>query len=232
MAQKRTEGLSDLQVAFCRWFVKTHNGSLSARKAGYSENSCGEIARQLLMDPRIAQYIRLLKGSINEELHLDAIDIIRKYAQIALSDMSAFVEQDIEYVPDIGPTGLQKMDQGYPMYKKVYTTKMRPLDEIDGGLIKKIRATKAGVEIELEPRDKALEKLAIHFDMFNSKTKLAMEKAYLEIEQKKLAILEKSAKGAEDPETLNKHNASIATLTALLSTPRPNRSISSFEDNN
>lgn len=231
MARKRTEGLNDMMVTFCRWYVKTYNGSLSARKAGYSENTCGEIARQLLMDPRITQYIRLLKGDIDQKLQLDAIDVMRKYAQIAMSDMTAFVEQETEWIPDIGPNGLQKMDQGYPVYKPVLVTRMRPLDEIDGALVKKIKATKTGVEIELEPREKALEKLAQHFDLFTDKAKLQIEKERLEIEKEKLALMKKASDPAAQDNTINNHNEKILTLASLLNNPQGNRSLEDYEDN-
>lgn len=230
--KRRADGLTEMMVSFCRWYVKTHNGSLSARKAGYSVNCSAEIARELLADPRIKQYIRLLKGPINEELHVEAVDVLRKYVQIGMADLSSFVTQETEYVPDIGPNGLQKMDQGFPMFKPVLVTRMRPLDEIDGGLIKRIKATKSGVEIELEPKDRALEKLAKHFDLFEENARLKIEKERLELEKRKLEIMESTAKGIVDPAVLAAHNAQILTLAELFRSPEKDRTIEELESDN
>lgn len=231
MAKPRDANLTEQQKKFCMHYVKTHNGSLSARNAGYSKNSCGELAHQLLKDPKIKQYIRLLKGTIDEELQIEAIDVIRKYAQIAFSDMTAFVYQENEYVPDTLPDGSPKLDkQGRPVYKPVLVTRVKPLEEIDGGLISEIKTHKDGITIKLEPKEKALEMLSRHFELFNDKAKRELEREYLEIEKRKLAILEKSSNTTSTEDIILTNNVKIQTLAELLLQPVPNRNIKSFEE--
>lgn len=232
MAKRMASGLTDQHELFARHYVKTHNASLSARAVGYSAEVAGSEGNKLLHMPAVAQYIRLLKGAVNESLHVEAVDVMRKVIQTAFVDITAFVEQETEWVPDIGPDGKQKEDQGFPMYKPVLVTRMKPLDQIDGGLIKKIKATKHSVEIELEPRDKAMEMLSKHFGLFVDQDKRALEREYLDIEKRKLALLEKSAAGGDIEVTIDKNNARILTLTNLLKSPNRNRTIEDIDKSN
>lgn len=50
-------GLTPKQRKFCDLYVKTNNGSASAREAGYSKNCASEISAENLGKPRIKKYV-------------------------------------------------------------------------------------------------------------------------------------------------------------------------------
>jgi phage terminase small subunit len=88
-----TESLTDKQKLFCMMYVGEckFNGSESAKKAGYSENSAKEQASYLLTNPNILSYIELLKKDLGLRIGVTAEMIAQEYASIGFSKIDDFI---------------------------------------------------------------------------------------------------------------------------------------------
>ena len=180
--------MTEKQMRFCMHYVKNFNATTAAIKAGYSPASAHVIGCRLLRMDKIRAYIRQLKGTLTEDLLLDAKDVIAKYMQIAFSDITDFVEFGQEEVPVIGMYGPVevKNDEGKKeiLTEMVNKVRFKEAQEVDGGLICEISQGKQGTKIKLEDRMKALDKIAVYCDMFPDKFKRR-------IEEEKLALMKR-----------------------------------------
>lgn len=72
------------QIQFAEEYHKSGgNGTLSAKKAGYSEKSSHSQASRLLKDDKIKKYISILQQLSSKHFEVDREDVINKLTQIA-----------------------------------------------------------------------------------------------------------------------------------------------------
>jgi phage terminase small subunit len=64
--------LEPRQRRFCEEYIKDHNGSASAVRAGYSSKASKEIAYDLLTKAHIKEYIQSLQQPIKDQCLIDA----------------------------------------------------------------------------------------------------------------------------------------------------------------
>lgn len=197
--------LTEKQRLFCLYYIKSFNATQAAIKAGYSPDTAHVIGHENLRKPNIAKEIRRLKSQLQEELFIDAMDVLNRYIKIAFADMTDFVEFGQEEVPVIGmygPIEIEDPETGEkkPLTKKVNVIKFKDSAHVDGGLICQIKQGKDGTSIKLEDRQKALDKLAQYFDLFPDKFQRKIEEAKLKIAQQKLELEKLKADTGEDEE--------------------------------
>lgn len=132
---KEDEELSPQHKQFCVFYVKYHNATKAYQKV-YECNyeSAAVSANRLLKNAKIKNFIEELHGNRMEKLLLDEQDIIQKYVDIAMADITDFVTVNEFGVEAVNPN-------------------------LDGTLVKKIKNGKFGVEIQLHDSAKALDKL-------------------------------------------------------------------------
>lgn len=143
--------LTDQEEAFCYYYLKSYNATNAAMKAGYSPNSCYNMAYHLMKKSNVVQFIEYLKKARNDQLMVEATDIVSEYMRIAFADITDYLT--------FGPSGVQ----------------LKHSSGVDGRLIVEIKEGRDGVSIKLADKMKALEKLSKYLDVFEDeaiKTKI------------------------------------------------------------
>ena len=87
--------LKGKREVFCReYLAKKLNGTKAALAAGYSPDSARTIASQLLADPEIQDRIAELAEERNEELKIEARDVLLELQRLAMQDPVALVDEN------------------------------------------------------------------------------------------------------------------------------------------
>jgi phage terminase small subunit len=76
--------LTEKQKKFCREYVKTLNATQSAIKAGYPENSAGEMGYENLKKPQIKEYIQSILDKQKVKDYQDTELILNEILSIAM----------------------------------------------------------------------------------------------------------------------------------------------------
>jgi phage terminase small subunit len=189
-----TETLTEKQRLFCFYYLKNHNATQAAIKAGYSPNTAYSIGYELLRKPEIRAEIERLKKIRNEAIMLTPEDIVERYMQMAFADITDIAEWDVkETPPDIDANACAQIVKGKRLKAYKYNTSVviKASKQIDGGLIKEISQTEHGIKIKMEDRRAALEWLANYMGMNpKDKHREAYDKAMLELRERELKLKE------------------------------------------
>lgn len=188
--------LNDRQRLFCLYFVKNHNQTLSAIKAGYSQERAHVTGSELVRNSKVKNYIHQLKGKLTEELFLDAMDVLNMYIKIAFvdpTDYLTFGQREVQVMGAFGPVYEGKGKNKRPVTKIVNYVDFKESSVIDGSVISEVKQGKDGVAIKFEDRIKALDKLSEYFDLFPDKFKRKIEEEKLKLSERKTQLLEKQA---------------------------------------
>lgn len=76
-------GLTEKQEMFCRHYVATNNGKISAEKAGYSKGSSSVQASRMMTEPKIQKRISELRSETIASLNKDSEQIVQWLYDIA-----------------------------------------------------------------------------------------------------------------------------------------------------
>ena len=141
--------VTNKQRAFCEHYIQTWNGTEAARLAKYkgSAGTLAVVACENLRKPNIRQYIK----ERLQELALTSDEVLIRLSQQATSSISDFIKVD-------GKTDSFIID----------TEKVKE----KGHLIKKIKYTKYGLEIELYDSQAALVHLGRHHVLFSDRLQI------------------------------------------------------------
>ncbi len=171
--------LSDRQVLFCFHYVKSFNATMAAIKAGYAKSGAHVEGCRLLKNPKVREYIKQLKAEMQEEVMLNATDVLQEYMKIAFADISDYIDFGQKEIL----VGVDK--KGNPITRTVNAVDLIDSDQVDGSVIQEIRQGKSGVSVKLQDKMKALEKLEKYFDLLpdHQQRRFAEEKLKLERER-------------------------------------------------
>lgn len=173
--------LTEMQRSFCLHYIRNHNATMAAIKAGYAPDSAHVRGHELVRNSKVRAEIKKLKGAIAEDLLIDDYDILDRYIKTAFSDMTDFVEFGTELIEvGVASGGTKEVEVDYLKIKNSF--------EVDGSLISEIKQGRNGVSIKLEDRQKALDKLALFFDLFPDKFKRKIDEEKLRISQDRLEL--------------------------------------------
>lgn len=178
--QLENSNLTDKQRLFCLYYVKSFNATMAAIKAGYSKDTAYQIGYENLRKPEISAEIKRLKGRMQEDVYVSAIDVLNEYIKIAFSDITDFVsfgKREIQVDVD---------EDGNPVTSEVNYVDFNDSKVIDGTLISEVKQGRDGISIKLVDKMKALEKLEQYFDLFPDKFKRRIEEEKLELAKMKL----------------------------------------------
>lgn len=178
--QLENSNLTDKQRLFCLYYVKSFNATMAAIKAGYSKDTAYQIGHENLRKPEISAEIKRLKGRMQEDVYVSAIDVLNEYIKIAFSDITDFVsfgKREIQVDVD---------EDGNPVTSEVNYVDFNDSKVIDGTLISEVKQGRDGISIKLVDKMKALEKLEQYFDLFPDKFKRRIEEEKLELAKMKL----------------------------------------------
>jgi len=88
--------LTEKQEAFCNEYLVDFNGSRAARVAGYSVESAGAIAWDLLKNVEIQKRIHELRKSMEKQFNISRERIAQEYARIGFTDIRNIFTEDGE----------------------------------------------------------------------------------------------------------------------------------------
>ena len=80
--------LTKKEHIFCHQYIIDWNGSRAARAAGYSENSCRQIADQNLSKLHIQQYIKFIKNNIEQEAGISKLMVVNELKKIVFTSIA------------------------------------------------------------------------------------------------------------------------------------------------
>lgn len=80
--------LTQKERIFCHQYIIDWNGARSAREAGYSEDSCRQLAHDTLTKQYIQQYIAFIKNNLEEESGISKLRNLKELAKIAYSNIA------------------------------------------------------------------------------------------------------------------------------------------------
>lgn len=187
--------LTEKQRLFCLYYVKAFNATMAAMKAGYSKDTAHVIGCENLKKPKIVKEIKRLKGTMTQDIFIDAMDVLSKYVKIAFADITDYVTFGQREVPVMTMFGPAKDGKGNIVTKKINYVDFNESEIIDGTIIKEVKQGKEGVAIKFLDKMKALEKLEKYFDLIPDKWKR-------KIEEEKIALAKlKAGEDAEEEQT-------------------------------
>lgn len=85
--------LTEMHKRFCEEYLKCPKLSICYRAAGYQakdDKSASASASRLLKDPRIQEYIALLRGERSQRVHVSSDQVIIELGRIAFAQMANF----------------------------------------------------------------------------------------------------------------------------------------------
>jgi phage terminase small subunit len=184
--------LTERQRLFCLYYIRSFNATMSAIKAGYAKESAHVEGHRLLRNAKVAAEIRKLKGTMTQDIFIDAMDVLNKYIKIAFADITEYVKFGQREVPVMTMFGPMKDEDGNEVTKIVNYVDFNESTMVDGTIIKEVKQGKEGVSIKFEDKMKALDKLSLYFDLFPDKFKR-------KIEEEKIALAKiKAGENEED----------------------------------
>lgn len=89
--------LTEKERIFCHQYIIDWNGSRAAREAGYSENTCAEIAYENLRKPHLIQYIDFIKNDLEKEAGISKLRQLNELKLIAYSSIEYLHETWIKF---------------------------------------------------------------------------------------------------------------------------------------
>ena len=158
--------LNDKQKKFCEEYVKAFNARIAAKKAGYSPKQAHTIAWKLRQNPEVNRYLAWLKVKCSAPINIKAADVLDQYMRIAFADIT-----DAITIKD---------------GKAIITDS----DMLDGQIIKSIRQSKNGVQVELFDKFAALAKIERYFDVMPKDWRQDIEERKLQLLEKRLGLTE------------------------------------------
>lgn len=180
--------LTEKQRLFCLFYIKSFNATMSAIKAGYAKNSAHVEGYRLLRNDKVKAEIKRLKGSMQQDIFIDAMDVLRKYIEIAFADITDYVEfgqKEVQAMGAFGPIYVGEGEDAEPLMKTVNYVDLKESHEVDGTILGEVKQGKDGVSIKLLDKMKALEKLEKYFDLIPDTWKRKIEEEKLELQKHK-----------------------------------------------
>lgn len=188
--EAETGELTDKQELFCIHYVKSFNATMAAIKAGYAKESAHVEGSRLLRNAKVSDYIRELKGAMQQELFVEATDLMNYYMKIAFADITDYVtfqRKDVQtgrfdaVLAEDGKTIIDMVPR-VDSYNEMF---FKNSDEIDGTIVAEVKQGRDGVGVKLVDKKWAMDKLDRYFDMFPDAFKRRIEEEKLKIAQAK-----------------------------------------------
>lgn len=192
--------LTEKQRLFCLYYIKSFNATMAAIKAGYAKDSAHVEGSRLLRNPKVVAEIKRLKGVIQQEVFIDAMDILNRYIKIAFADITDYVKfgrKRVHVMGMYGPVYEKIGDDKIPVMQTINYIDLKESTEIDGTVLSEVSEGKDGVKIKLADKMKALEKLEKYFDLFPDQFKRKIEEEKLQIAKAKLELEKTKVNGDE-----------------------------------
>lgn len=149
--------LTEKQRRFCEEYLIDLNATQAAIRAGYSEDTAGQIGWENLKKPEIQEYLKTRQNELQEATGITQKRVLEEYAKVAFLDIRKFYTVDGALKP---VHDLDDEAAGALAGVEVYEEKTGAEDVEAIGTTKKIKTY---------DKVKALDSLARHLGMFTDK---------------------------------------------------------------
>ncbi|SHJ12750.1 terminase small subunit [Clostridium magnum] len=186
--------LNDKQKLFCIYYIKCFNATKAYQKV-YECDYASAVANgsRLIANDNVKAEIERLKADKFKGAMLSAQDLLQKYIDIALSDITDYVEFGQEEVPVMTMYGPLKDEDDEVVTKMINVVKFNNSNAVDGTLISEVSQGKDGAKIKLIDKKWALDFLAKYSGLLDIPTQQK-----LDIERRKIELAEKQADNLDD----------------------------------
>lgn len=154
--------MTSMMLAFAREYAKDGNAALSAQRAGYAETALDSAAAYLLKHPGVIKEVERCRNAIAKEVAVSKNDVLRELGRIALFDIAKLYDKNGE------PLAIHEVDEDT---RRAILEHNIALDELGNRSVKTVNVGKM----------KALELLAKHFGMLESKAGAAAPNLHIDI---------------------------------------------------
>lgn len=169
----RDYGLDEQEEAFCFHYLKCHNSTQAALKAGYSSTRAHTKGFKLLQKESIRSFLEALREARNKELFIDGLDLAQEWAKIAFADITDYVT--------FGTKEVREFNEDGTFTDRIKNfVELKPSSEVDGTILSEVSMGKDGTKVKTYDKLRALEQL----DKFiNGETKLRTKLIKAQIEK-------------------------------------------------
>lgn len=177
--------LTDKQRVFVQEYLVDFNATQAAVRAGYSENTAGQIAYENLKKPYIQLAIQKALMARSEKTRVYQDWVLEQYIKIASADIKDFLSFRTEL------SIVTYTDEGQPVIDYRPVIEMKDSDQVDGSLISQVSISPKGVfTFKLYDKLKALDKLADHVGIGGAiaREKIDLEKEKIQLKQKEIEM--------------------------------------------
>lgn len=143
------EDMTEQQKLFCLYYLECFNATKAYQKAYQCDyTTANSHGYRMLSNVVIKEELYRLKAELQQDVFLDAKDLIQVYMKQAFSDITDFTEfgQEIVQFSD-GSEG------------PVSFVRLKDSDSVDGSLIQEVKKGKDGVSVKLYDKQKAMSEL-------------------------------------------------------------------------
>lgn len=143
------DDLTEQQKLFCLYYLECFNATKAYQKAYQCDyTTANSHGYRMLSNVVIKEELYRLKAELQQDVFLDAKDLIQEYMKQAFSDITDFTEfgQEIVQFSD-GSEG------------PVSFVRLKDSDSVDGSLIQEVKKGKDGVSVKLYDKQKAMSEL-------------------------------------------------------------------------
>ncbi|MFR1799882.1 terminase small subunit [Enterococcus sp. DIV1096b] len=143
------DDLTEQQKLFCLYYLECFNATKAYQKAYQCDyTTANSHGYRMLSNVVIKEELYRLKAELQQDVFLDAKDLIQEYMKQAFSDITDFTEfgQEIVQFSD-GSEG------------PVSFVRLKDSDSVDGSLIQEVKKGKDGVSVKLYDKHKAMSEL-------------------------------------------------------------------------
>lgn len=228
--QEPLEELSDKEQLFCYHYVRTWNATQAYLKSGYQCNKAAAHVGgcRLLQRENVKVEIERLRTLFRQEIHVDIQDFLSFCLKVVGADIGDYIRFGAVDRIVFDEDGPMKDENGELIKEPVNCLSLGESEEVDTSVITEVKQGKDGISIKLADKKWAWEQLLKYFDWLPSPWQQKVAERRLEVEKKKVEILEQKMGNPED--AITKHNERIAVLAELLNSPASNRSPEDFDD--
>ena len=155
MAKDKIIGLTDKQEKFCQEYLCDLNGTQAAIRAGYSEDTAGQIAGANLKKLEIQNRIAELKKALSEKTGITQQMVLDELASVGFSNLQNYFEDDLSVKT------LSELDE----------KKGRAISGIKKTVVTFQGGESTTIEFKLHDKIKSLELLCKHLGFFEKDNK-------------------------------------------------------------
>ncbi|WP_313627471.1 terminase small subunit [Enterococcus italicus] len=152
--------LTEQQKLFCLYYLQFFNATKAYQKAyDCSYSTARTEGSRALANPNIKEELNRLKAELQQDVFLDAKDLMKEYMKQAFADITDFAEFGKKEVPVMGMFGPVTDENGRELMKEINYIDFKESSEVDGTLIKEVKVGKDGVSVKLYDKQKAMNEL-------------------------------------------------------------------------